>query len=526
MKKIATIILSALAISTVTAQSLTEAVRLGTTDIGGTARYRAMGGAFGALGGDISCMGDNPAGMAVFRGTSEFTVTPHLTMANSKTSFRGNSTEADKTQFALSNLGVVFSFMTEDNDNLVNFNLGLGIQRKADVFRRYRSNITPTTRFDEYICSMYNALADAGVKDSEMDPLPWMGHPDRAWVYDLVHDPINNYNIAIPSIDPKYSAIQSLNVTEKTRMDEYQISGSFNFNDKFYAGLTLGIIDMNSRVESTLDERYNTPDNTYMNYSNWTEERGSGFNMKLGFLMRPIDELRLGVAIHTPTWMTIKESYGGSMYTEENYNKPTSDGYDWEYNFRSPWEVQVSAATVLSKRLILSAEVDWRFTGNMRYSESRDYMLEGGDSFFDLSNNTIEDYTRTQMTMKFGAEYRVTKALSLRAGYAHISSPYKDAALNGTANSFDKQRYAEAQYDLYYNGTKVDYNTLGEQSYISGGLGYRSGSWGIDLTYVYRTREGKMAAYPANLTDVKTDIIDLKTNTSSVDLTISYRFGK
>lgn len=528
MKKLTSIILSALAISTVSAQSLTEAVRLGTTDIGGTARYRAMGGAFGALGGDLSCMGDNPAGMAIYRGTSEFALTPHLTMSNSTTSFNGaNSTEANKTQFALSNLGVVFSFMSEDWDNLINFNLGLGFQRKADVFRRYKSNIAPSTRFDEYICGLYNASYSAGLDEKDMDPLPWLGNPKRAWTYDYNPYASGNADYVVPAIDPSLGASQSLDVTEKTRMDEYQISGSFNFGDTFYAGMTIGVIDLNSHIESNLDERYHTPDNTYLNYENWEESRGTGFNMKFGVMYRPIDELRLGLAVHTPTWYNVKETYGGRMYTESNYKQPSYEyGEPWEYTLRTPWEVQASAATVLAKRLILSAEFDWRFTNTMRYSQSRDYLLSGGDSFFNLSNNTIEDYTRTQVTMKFGAEFRLTKALSLRAGYANITSPYKNEALNGTANSQDPIRYAETQYDLYYNGTKVDYNTLGAQQYVSAGLGYRNGSWGIDLTYVLRTREGKMAANPANLVDVKSDILDLKTKTSAVDLTISYKFGK
>lgn len=536
MKRFSAIILSVLAISGASAQSLTDAMRLGTTEIGGTARYRAMAGAFGAVGGDISCMGDNPAGIAVYRGTSELTITPHLSMANSKTSFNGVSNlETNRTQFALSNLGVVFSFKNDDWDKLVNFNLGLGFQRKGDVFRRYKSSISPSTRFDEYITSLANSEFNSPNFDGYLyEPLSLMGQPIdggchvfNTRVEDMLDGNGHKYEkvIAETFIPQGVGANQNLNVTESNRMDEYQISGSLNFDDTFYAGLTIGIIDMNSRVISTIDEKYQTGE--YLNYESRLESRGSGVNLKLGFMFRPIDELRLGLAVHTPTWITVKESSYGRMYTETSANKPAdyTDG-SWEYNYRSPWEVQLSAATVLAKRLILSAEVDWRFMGSMRYSESRDYLLDGGDSFFDLVNNTIEDYTRTQTTLKLGAELRVNKEVSLRAGYAYITSPYKDEALNGTANRYDKQRYAEAQYDLYYGGTKVDYNTLGAQQYISAGLGYRPGKWGFDLTYIYRTREGKMAAYPANCVDVKTDILDLKTNTSTVDLTISYRFGK
>lgn len=510
MKRLTTIILSALTMGSVSAQSLTDAIRLGTTDIGGSARYRAMGGAFGAVGGDLSCMGDNPAGMAVYRGTSEFTITPHLTVANSTTSLRGfGSHDADKTQFALSNLGVVFSFKTYDNDNLVNFNLGLGIQRKADNFRRYRSSITPSTRFDKYVTSLYNA-------GGEYEPLALLGQTGKGGcgVFDF------DQGIAYPTIAEGIGATQMMDVRESSRMDEYQLSGSFNFNDQLYAGFTLAITDMNSMVESNMDETYHTSKPQFLNYNNYIEDHGTGFNAKLGILYRPIDELRLGVAIHTPTWTTVKESYQGRMYTEANSNNPAYyDPETWQYSIRTPWEVQLSAATILARRAILSAEVDWRFMNSMSYSESRDFYLEGGDSFFNLLNDAITDYAKTQITLKLGAEVNIVKGFSIRGGYAFKTSPYKDAALNSTVD-------AAAQYDLYYGGTKVDYNTLGKQKYVSCGMGYRKGKFGVDMTYVRRIAEGKMAAFPANMTNVTSDVIDLKTKTNSFDITLSYRFGK
>lgn len=510
MKRITTIILSALTIGTASAQCLTDAIRLGTTDIGGTARYRAMGGAFGAVGGDLSCMSDNPAGMAIYRGTSEFSITPHLTVANSTTSMRGfGSYDADKTQFALSNLGVVFSFRTDDTDNLVNFNLGMGIQRKADNFRRYRSSITPSTRFDEYVTSLYNA-------GGEYEPLALLGQTGKGGcgVFDF------DRGTAYTTIGQGIAATQQMDVRESTRMDEYQISGSFNFNDQFYAGFTLAVTDYNSMVESSLDETYHTTKPQFLNYNNRIEDRGTGFNAKLGIMYRPIDELRLGLAVHTPTWTNVKETYQGRMYTEANSNNPAYyDPESWEYDIRTPWEVQLSAATILARRAILSAEVDWRFMNSMAYSESRNYYLDGGDSFFNLVNDAITDYAKTQITLKLGAEVNIAKGFCVRGGYAFKTSPYKDSALNGTVD-------ATAQYDLYYGGTKVDYSTLGKQQYISGGIGYRNGKFGVDMTYVRRIADGKMAAYPANMTNVTSDVIDLKTKTNSFDLTLSYRFGK
>ena len=48
------------------AQDVTDAVRYSMDEIQGTARFRAMSGAFGALGGDMSAVNINPAGSAIF----------------------------------------------------------------------------------------------------------------------------------------------------------------------------------------------------------------------------------------------------------------------------------------------------------------------------------------------------------------------------------------------------------------------------------------------------------------------------
>ena len=48
------------------AQTVYDAVDFATKDLDGTARFVGMGGAMGALGGDISTMGTNPAGIGIY----------------------------------------------------------------------------------------------------------------------------------------------------------------------------------------------------------------------------------------------------------------------------------------------------------------------------------------------------------------------------------------------------------------------------------------------------------------------------
>jgi hypothetical protein len=55
-----------LSINNARSQDISDAMRYAQDNLTGTARYRAMSGAFGALGGDLSSLNVNPAGSAVF----------------------------------------------------------------------------------------------------------------------------------------------------------------------------------------------------------------------------------------------------------------------------------------------------------------------------------------------------------------------------------------------------------------------------------------------------------------------------
>lgn len=48
-------------------QGVVDALKYSQQDIRGTARYMGMAGAFGALGGDITTLSQNPAGIGVYR---------------------------------------------------------------------------------------------------------------------------------------------------------------------------------------------------------------------------------------------------------------------------------------------------------------------------------------------------------------------------------------------------------------------------------------------------------------------------
>ena len=89
MKRSAIIIAAALLLSGgMKAQNADDALRYSQIFYTGSARFMSMGGAFTALGGDMSTFSQNPAGIGVFR-SSEISVTPQLLHAKASAGFNG-----------------------------------------------------------------------------------------------------------------------------------------------------------------------------------------------------------------------------------------------------------------------------------------------------------------------------------------------------------------------------------------------------------------------------------------------------
>src|SRR5690606_15945047 len=109
MKKLYLLLIGVLSMSAINAQNLTDAVRYSDGGIQGSARFRALGGAFGALGGDLSAISINPAGSAVFA-QSYATFTLGNTNRKNKTSYFNGKNSSSNSNFSVNQAGGVFVF--------------------------------------------------------------------------------------------------------------------------------------------------------------------------------------------------------------------------------------------------------------------------------------------------------------------------------------------------------------------------------------------------------------------------------
>lgn len=545
-------------------QSSIDAIRLTQSDIKGTARFMSMGGAFGALGGDISVLGQNPGGIGVYR-TQDISFTLDLDAQNSQVAApMGQSMSMDQTKFLLNNIGAVFSINSQ-NYLFPNFNIGFSFNKNTSFNRTFGGSIPNLKN------SMSNYVAGVSNRYQINDVLlnntynPYSG-TDYPWISILGYDGYLTYPTG-EEVIPEWigqwtdgtTGFGKLGVETKGCVDEYNVALGGNIADVVFWGMDFGITSLsytrnsywgenltNALIDKTfVDSDYDTGEEFAQGSADWTlnnyyKATGNGFNYKLGLIFKPIQELRIGVAFHTPTWYSVKEEFGASLTTRYgNEIRPateyTNDGYDGynEYNLRTPWRFLVSAAGVIGGRFIISADYEWTTYGNMKFSEYSDafnyydpydfdyYYTRSGNSFSSMNINDpywatnlrIQDNFKTMQTIRIGAEFRLTPQFSLRAGFAQSSSPV-------TSDARDNRQ------TIYTSGTMPDYTFDGTTTYLSGGLGYRYQSFYIDLAYQYKHLNTTYHAYtPAvDTPQAASPQADVKLNNNNVVMTMGFHF--
>ena len=410
----------AIAISTVTAtaQNEVDALRYSTQNLTGTARYSAMGGAFGSLGGEFSALSSNPAGIGMYQFT-EFTFTPSLSLKSTK-SYYGETHLSDyKSGLNIGNLGLVLT-VPKENSDWKRVNIGIGWNQLGNYDRNITvENVNPTSSIVENIIGITNGTLTSDLINGEGNT-----YSQIAWNTYLI-DPLYNSN---EMIDGQYvSNFSTSNITQiKTlrstgAMHELVISIGGSYQEKLYLGATIGIPTINYHEYSEHTENINSEIDTISNLRKlkFTEEYsayGTGYNLKIGGIYRVSETTKIGASVHTPTFFSIEEDYYTSLTTFfKDSSLEYSMGYPapFTYNLITPLKASVSTSTVVNKNILISGEYEL-----IDYSTAKYFTSD-----FENANKTIESiYQRTE-NLKVGIEVNI-KPFILRAGYAKFGSAF------------------------------------------------------------------------------------------------------
>ena len=462
MKRISFLLIVILFCFNLKAQNVTDALRYGVESTNGTARFNAMSGAFGALGGDLSAMGINPAGGAVFIDNFISLSASVIDTENKSEYFNGRTNSID-TDLNFNQLGGVFINYNEDPDspwkkfsfglnfdnvrNLDNevFIKGTGNNSIADFFVDQANGI----QLSELNAGDYSFLGERFGSFAQNAYLGYLG-----FVIDPVdaEDPSNTQyisNIAGNSFNQEFSSVsRGLN-------GKYTLNFATQYTDNLYLGVNLNIHSIDYERSNFL---YESNDNVgslvdRIGFQNNLFVYGSGFSTQVGAIYK-VNNIRLGLTYDTPTWFTISEETTQSLQArrfEDGQNiteniSPNIINIFPEYQLRTPGKISASGALVFGDKGLLSFDYSYKNYGNTQYGPKN-------DPLFIVLNNDIENSLKGASTYRLGGEYRINN-VSLRGGYRFEESPYQDNTTVDDLTGFSLglgYNYRSYNFDVSYS---------------------------------------------------------------------------
>ena len=457
---------------TASAQNEVDALRYSQVTFGGTARFNALGGAFGALGGDLSVSSTNPAGLSIYR-ASEFSFTPAVFTQRTRSTHYGNTAEDGKANFNFGNIGVVFTDLKNPNgySEWAGSHLSFTYNRHNDFNNRQSiSGMNPSSSLLDHYVSQINGLNPADVYNADQ-----FGS-SLAWNTFLIN-PIDTVDTTTYiGVIGNGGIEQKKHIIQRGGMGEFDISISGNYNNKFYIGGTLGFPMLNYEEESTYTETDVEDTIAYFKSFDLKQKlytSGTGFNFKLGMIFRPVDWMRLGGAIHTPTYWKLKDEYSSDISAtfdsvppwttanSQDFNASSPEGV-YDYRLYTPWRLIGSMAIIIDKKGLIS--VDYEF---IDYSSAR---LRGEFYGFDAENASIDQKYTHATNIRVGTEWRF-QPFSIRGGYALYGSPFKGGLNTGTRENY------------------------------SFGFGIRESDFYIDFAYIFSQTSSDYFLYSGDLVD-------------------------
>ncbi|MHB9055327.1 MAG: OmpP1/FadL family transporter [Paludibacteraceae bacterium] len=523
-KTFLTIMLVAASFLAATSQTQYDALNLTQTDLNGTARYMGMGGAFGALGGDAASLNDNPAGLGVYR-SSELTTTLNLSLQNTTSDWYNNKVKESQTNFKLNNFSYVLSipYYEERTSGLMYSNFSFSYNKLRNYGRKMSAqSVDPvSTSFTDFLADFTTEsmnkngtkLADLQSDNSGYDPytnerIPWlsvMGY--QAY---LINPPATDGGGWSSVLYNGEQVYPSAYVSEYGALNEFTFGWGGNFNNNLFIGANLGIMDMSYSLLSQMSETFTAVDG-YFDLTSHLDQSGIGVNLKLGAIYLPTNNVRLGFAVHTPTFYSISEYTNFDLQTSETASPYLPDRpFTQDYSLRSAAQVQLSGAYLFGNKGLISAEYNFINYPGMRFSyqgSSANYQDENGNMGTVLQNGHV---------LKLGGEFKVNPGLSLRAGYAVYTSP------------MNKDYHEGKSLSLNTASTNTEYFVPSNTNYATFGIGYREANWFIDFAYALKMQNENFYPYQilgttnTGLTNTVTPAT-VRTNTNNLIFTLGLR---
>ena len=515
MKKILIALTVVFNCSFLMAQTEFDALKLSQTDITGTARYMGMAGAFGALGGDASAIKDNPAGLGIYR-SSELVGTLNVMMQKGNSTWNGVKSMDDLYKVGFNNFSYVMAKPTWRNENsssgLLSSNFSFSYNRIANFNRslNIKSGDAASSMTDYMAYLTGNISGNDLAYTNSYEPfdnvnVPWLSV--MAYEGKLMNETVSNgVSTWSSALGNSGSVTPSYLVTEKGYVDEYSLGWAGNFNNKFFLGTTINFRSLNYSSTSSYGELF-SDNRGMMNLRDSIYSTGTGFNLNIGAIYSPMDNIRLGLSVHSPTIYSISDNY----YSRLSFDFAGYAGYSGtpegssNYQLQGPTQINLSAAYIFGTKGLLSAEYDYSNYTGIRLMDTN-----GSSQSFSDENQGMSQMLADVSTIKIGAEYKLTDNFALRAGYA-----YSTNATDPNAAKLVRYNTVRTDSEFYRNNST---------NYFSAGFGYREANWYIDCAYMNKMMNESFYPYNSNNLDIAVNPAKVITNTNNLVVTLGLKF--
>jgi hypothetical protein len=536
MKKLFFAALAMAVVLPAAAQDTYESARLLGSDLNGTARYVGMGGAMEALGADISTTSSNPAGIGLFRHSTMSAGFGLVSQADAK-EFDGRST----TNMSFDQAGFVYS-MRMDRTSFLNFAFNY---HKSRNFNQILSVADHAIR---------NASSNAITAEKDLQGYYSLGMSTDGYLLgyksptssqrSLNFSQLDYLNANVLADEVPYEengrlykdlVLYGMNAdtynfdrAHRGWINDFDFTLSGNSDDRVYWGVTVGIHDVNYKGYSEYAEGLRFSDGTdggIVSYGDYRKITGTGVDLKLGVIVRPVEysPFRVGLYVNTPTWYDLTTENTTALINQSALGSCADGTYieagdidnSYKFRFYTPWKFGLSLGHTIGKNLALGATYEFS-----DYGASQNRVKDGFDDYGNedsykdnvMKRNT-EDVLKGVSTLKVGLEFKPVPEVALRAGYNYVSPAYAE---NGVRDQ------TLDSYGVMYASTS-DYVNWKGTNRITAGIGCKIGSMNLDASYQYSTTDGTFYPFQPNVTG-GVSAADVSNKRHQVLFTLGYTF--
>jgi hypothetical protein len=485
-------------LSIVQAQEISDAIRYSQDNLNGTARFRAMSGAFGALGGDLSSINVNPAGSAVFSNNQTTVTLTNYSTKNQSDYFGGKMSEKENS-FDLNQAGGIFVFKNNNkNSDWSKFAIAINYENTNNFDNSIVAvGTNPRNSIANYFLSYANGIPLNVIKYEKYSDLghgeqqAYLGYQGYVINPTKNNDSNTNYSSNVREGGNYY---HENNVYTSGYNGKLSFNAATQYKDKLYLGINLNSHFTDFRQSSRFyEDNSNTLDATdrinRLTFMNDLYTYGTGFSFQIGAIAKVSKKIRLGLAYESPIWYHLNDEFSQSLVSVSSNTSgelapvtvnPNLTNYYEPYQLQTPGKFTGSFAYIFGKSGLLSIDYAMKDYRNTQFKP-------GNDSYYSSINDQMNTTLNCTGELRIGAEYRIQQ-WSFRGGYRFEESPYKNA------------------------------KTIGDLNGYSSGLGYNFGATKVDFAYSTAKRATQQGFFAQGFTD------GAKVNTTNNNFTMTLLF--